>query len=222
MALKTSNRELSKSEKILLGGLCIVGIAFLVNTFIIAPNNKKLKPLKSEISTLENQITNLKTINLDIEKNEQELKVLKDKYNEASETIPRTDRYPQVVKDLEEMAGRVGVKIKTESFSKPTVFSNEEENQNNSEKAQSQNNSTLNQMNGLSSFTVNLTIEGDFNKAMKFIDELENDSRILEVKDFSSTDKSTSITIAYFIAGGDEVEEFDFNNGSYGKGNIFR
>ena len=66
MALKTSNRELSKSEKILLGGLCIVGIAFLANTFIIAPNNKKLKPLKSEISTLENQITNLKTINLDI------------------------------------------------------------------------------------------------------------------------------------------------------------
>ena len=65
-------------------------------------------------------------------------------------------------------------------------------------------------------------IEGDFNKAMKFIDELENDSRILEVKDFSSTDKSTSITTAYFIAGGDEVEEFEFNNGSYGKGNIFR
>ena len=48
MALKTSNRELSKSEKILLGGLCIVGIAFLANTFIIAPNNKKLKPLKNE------------------------------------------------------------------------------------------------------------------------------------------------------------------------------
>ena len=220
MALKTSNRELSKSEKILLGGLCIVGIAFLANTFIIAPNNKKLKPLKSEISTLEKQITNLKTINLDIEKNEQELKVLKDKYNEASETIPRTDRYPQVVKDLEEMAGRAGVKIKTESFGKPAVFSNEEENQSNSE--QSQSNNTLNQMSGLSSFTVNLTIEGDFNKAMKFIDELENDSRILEVKDFSSNDKSTNITIAYFIAGGEEAEEFDFNNGSYGKGNIFR
>ncbi|OPF52090.1 hypothetical protein BH721_13330 [Clostridium baratii] len=220
MALKTSNRELSKNEKILLGGLCVIGIAFLVNTLIIAPNNKKLKPLKNEISTLEKQITNLKTINLDIEKNEQELKVLKDKYNEASETIPRTDRYPQVVKDLEGMAGKAGVKIKTESFSKPAVFSNEEENQNNSEQAQ--NNNTLNQMSGLSSFTVNLTIEGDFNKAMKFIDELENDSRILEVKDFSSNDKSTNITIAYFIAGGDEVEEFDFNNGSYGKGNIFR
>lgn len=220
MALKTSNRELSKNEKILLGGLCVVAIVFLVNTLIITPNNKKLKPLKSEISILEKQIINLKTINLDIEKNEQELKILKDKYNEASEIIPRTDRYPQVVKDLEGISERAGVKIKTESFSKPAVFLNEEENQNNSE--QSQNNNTLNQMSGLSSFTVNLTIEGDFNKAMKFIDELENDSRILEVKDFSSTDKSTNITIAYFITGGEEAEEFDFNNGSYGKGNIFK
>ena len=224
MALKKSSRELSKNEKILLGVVCLAAIAFVVNTFIIAPSNTKLKPLKDEISVMEKQINGLKTINVDIEKNEQELKVLKNKYNEASETIPKTDRYPQVVKDLEDMAKRAGVKIKTESFSKPAVFSNEQETQNanaaDPNAPQQQGESSVTK--GLSNFTVNLSIEGDFLQAMNFINELENDSRILEVQDFSSTDKATNITILYFIAGGEEMEEYEFNSGNYGKGNIFK
>lgn len=224
MALKTSSRELSKNEKILLGVVCVAAIAFVVNTFIIAPSNTKLKPLKEEISVMEKQINGLKTINVDIEENEQQLKVLKNKYNEASETIPKTDRYPQVVKDLEEMSKRSGVKIKTESFSKPAVFSSEQETQNanGSDPNITQQQGASSLTNGLSNFTVNLTIEGDFLQAMNFINELENDSRILEVQDFSSTEKATTITVLYFIAGGEEMEEYEFNNGNYGKGNIFK
>lgn len=224
MALKTSSRELSKNEKILLGVVCLAAIAFVVNTFIIAPSNTKLKPLKYEIRDMEKQIAGIKTIKVDIEKNEQELKVLKGKYDEASETIPKTDRYPQVVKDLEDMAKRAGVKIIGEGFGKPTVFSNvkEAQNANGADPNAPQQQGETSLTKGLSNFTVNLSIEGDFLQAMKFINELENDSRILEVQDFSSTGKATTITILYFIAGGEEMEEYEFNNGSYGKGNIFK
>lgn len=220
MALKTSSRELSRNEKILLGVLCIIAIAFLVNTFIIVPSNTKLKPLKEEISLLQKQRTQLKTINLDIEKNEKELDTLKEEYNKASETISKTDRYPQIIRDIEDMANKSNIKIESQSFTKPALFTDEQGNDvSNKEKDQATNGVSTE---GLASFTVDLNVKGSFVDLMSFIDKLEEDSRILEVQRFNSNDKGANIELVYYIAGGQEQEEYDFNDGNYGKGNIFK
>lgn len=220
MALKTSSRELSKNEKILLGVLCIIAIAFLINTFIIDPSNTKLKPLKEEISLLQKQKTQLKTINLDIEKNEEELDALKEEYNKASETISKTDRYPQIIRDIGDMANKSNIKIESQSFTKPALFTDEQEKDGNSqEKDQSTNVASTE---GLASFNVDLNVKGSFANLMNFIGKLEEDSRILEIEKFNSNDLGANIELVYYIAGGEEQEEYDFNSGNYGKGNIFK
>lgn len=220
MALKTSSRELSKNEKILLGVLCIIAIAFLINAFIIDPSNTKLKPLKEEISLLQKQKTQLKTINLDIEKNEEELDALKEEYNKASETISKTDRYPQIIRDIGEMANKSNIKIESQSFTKPALFTDEQEKDGNSqEKDQSTN---VVSTEGLASFNVDLNVKGSFANLMNFIGKLEEDSRILEIEKFNSNDLGANIELVYYIAGGQEQEEYDFNSGNYGKGNIFK
>lgn len=223
LKLKTSNRELTKSEKIILGVAGVLGILFLVNAFILTPLNKKLKPLEEEINKLEKQAEQLATINLDISKNEKELADLKGQYEEASQTIPKTDRYPEVIGDLENMAAESKVKITNSTFGQVAVVGNENSesgsstNENGENTGEGQQSATS----GLSTFTVNLSLKGGFNDVMYFIDKLENDDRILEIVNFSSQKDTSTMSVIYYIAGSKDKEEYDFNNGSYGKGDLF-
>lgn len=224
LKLKTSSRELTKSEKIILACAGILGTIFLINTFILTPLNKKLKPLEEDIKRLEAQASNLETITLDIAKNEKELTDLKGKYEEASKTIPKTDRYPEIIGDLEDMALQSKVKITNSSFGEVAVVGNTENSSNTSENAETKNQEgteTLGATSGLSTFTVNLTLDGKFNDVMAFVDKLETDNRILEVQNFTSQKDTSTVGVVYYIAGSNEKEDYDFNNGSYGKGNLF-
>lgn len=225
LKLKTSSRELTKSEKIILACAGILGTVFLINTFILTPLNKKLKPLEEDIKRLEAQAEGLQTISLDIAKNEKELTDLKGKYEEASKTIPKTDRYPEIIGDLEDMALQSKVKITNSSFGEVAVVGNTENTSNSTSENQENKNQegaeTLGATSGLSTFTVNLTLDGKFNDVMTFVDKLETDNRILEVQNFTSQKDTSTIGVLYYIAGSNEKEDYDFNNGSYGKGNLF-
>lgn len=204
--LNRTGRNLNKNEKFLIGVLGVIAVGTLIFTFIIEPSDKKLKPLKEEVKAKQEQVKNLDMIQLSIAKKEKELEGLKEKYDEASKTIPKTDRYPQVVKDLEAMAVQAGVKINTRNFGKPAVYSEN----NNGQSAT-----------GLTAFTVGLGINGDYNQILDFIKILESDTRILEIPTLSITTEGASISIIYYTSGGVEEENYDFNTGTYGKGNLF-
>ncbi|WP_194191827.1 hypothetical protein [Clostridium chrysemydis] len=221
LKLKTSSRELTKSEKIILACAGILGTVFLINTFILTPLNKKLKPLEEDIKRLEAQAEGLQTISLDIAKNEKELTDLKGKYEEASKTIPKTDRYPEVIVELEDMAIQSKVKIYNSSFGEVSVVGETKDEEEEKQKNDDEVNTEISPISGLSTFTVNLTLNGKFNDLMAFVDKLENDNRILEVQNFTSSKEYSTLGIVYYIAGSNEKEDYDFNNGSYGKGNLF-
>lgn len=212
MALNMSGRNLNKNEKFLIGVLTIVAVGFIGYTFIIEPSNKKLKPLKEKIIVLEEQVKAIENVELDISKKEKELEGLKVEYDKASETIPKTDRYPQVVRDIEGMASQSGVYIKDGVFGKPMVLG---DNQGVQDVTQS------NPATGLTAFTINLKVKGNYVQVLEFVKTLESDTRILEVTNIYSSADEADIGIVYYVAGGVDVESYDFNTNSYGKGNLF-
>lgn len=204
--LNMSGRSLSKNEKFLIGALGILAVGTLVFTFIIEPSNKRLKPLKQEVIAKQAQVKNLDMLQLNITKKEKELAGLKEKYEEASKTIPKTDRYPQVVKDIEAMATKAGVSITSRSFGKPAVYSDGKEGTTAS---------------GLTAFTLGLGIKGTYNQILEFVKTLESDTRILEIPTISINKDGASISVIYYTSGGVETEKYDFNTGTYGKDNLF-
>lgn len=214
MAIAKSGRALAKNEKILLGIVMVMSISFLYWTLLLEPEMKKMKPLQEEVKVLKSQLKDASTIEKNIKVKGEELAGLKTEYDEATKIISKTDRYPQLIKDIREVASSNNVKIASESLGRPTVYIDETA-------ATTTETPVENVASGLQTMSIALTLEGDFNNVLAFINKLEEDKRILEVQGFTSTDKGTTVNLMYYIAGGEEIEEYDFNSGTYGKDNLF-
>ena len=211
--ISSGGRALSKNEKTLLGILCAAALFFIINSLVIEPNNKKIKPLKEEVSQLKAQVENISNLDSSIKVKEKELKDLKSEFEEATKSIPKTDRYPQVIKDLEGIASSSNVSIASYSLSLPTTFANQQSSDDSSE--------STNTSQGLQTFNVQIQLNGAYTDVLTFINKLESDSRIKEVVNLSSTKDSSNINILYYVAGTIDVEDYDFNNGEFGKENPF-
>ena len=211
--ISSGGRALSKNEKTLLGILCAAALFFIINSLVIEPNNKKIKPLKEEVSQLKAQVENISNLDSSIKVKEKELKDLKSEFEEATKSIPKTDRYPQVIKDLEGIASSSNVSIASYSLSLPTTFANQQSSDDSSE--------STNTSKGLQTFNVQIQLNGAYTDVLTFINKLESDSRIKEVVNLSSTKDSSNINILYYVAGTIDVEDYDFNNGEFGKENPF-
>lgn len=217
MAIAKSGRALGKNEKILLGTLMVLTITFIYWTLLLQPALNKIQPLEEEVKVLKSQIKNTSTIKSNIEEKESQLVELRVQYEEATKVVSKTDRYPELVKEIRELANMNNLKIVTEGLGAPTVFA-QAASEVPAEGGEAQ---AANPAEGLKTMAITLSLEGDFNNALAFINKLEEDKRILEVQSFNSTDKTTTVNLMYYIAGGEEAEEYDFNTGSYGKDNLF-
>lgn len=204
-------RALSKNEKVLLGVLCAVALYFVVDILIISPSNEKLRPLQDEVNSLKEQVQNIEGLDASIKLKKKELEGLRLEFEEASKTIPKTDRSPEVIRDIESMAGESGITVSNYSLSKPITFDS-----NGSGESANQGSAT-----GLQAFTIQMTITGDYVNVLSFINKLESDSRIKEVVSLSSTKDTSNISVTYYVAGSINIEEYNFNEGSFGKSNPF-
>lgn len=211
-------RELSKNEKMLLGIVIVLSVSVIHWIFILEPAIKKLKPLETEIKALKEEAKLADNIDSNIVSKEKALEELKTEYEEATKVISKTDRYPQLIKEIRENATKNSLIITSETLGVPTA---------NVEQAvaePSEEGTTevgANPALGLKTMLISLNLEGDFNNVLDFVNNLEEDKRILEVKGFTSQDKIATVTLMYYIAGGEEEEEYDFNTGAYGKDNLF-
>lgn len=213
--LSKSTRELSSSEKIILGILTFLSVAFVFWILVLSPAINKLAPLEKSVKELDAQVKNIGNVQKDIENYEKQLETLKVQYDEATKVISKTDRYPELVKQIREMAEGSSLKITNETFGVPAIFTQEGAEVDTNAQAEGT------QVQGLQTLNISLSLEGDSMKILEFIGKLESDKRILDVNKFNTSENRTEIELIYFIAGGDEKEEYDFNNSSYGKENIF-
>lgn len=217
MAIAKSGRALGKNEKVLLGTVMVLAITFLYWTLLLQPALNKLKPLEDSVKNLKSQVNSTAAIQSNIIEKEKQLENLKVEYEEATKIVSKTDRYPELVKEIRELANGNSLKITNESLGIPTVYAQTPQ----TTPVDPSKPPVTNPAAGLKTMAIGLTVDGGFNNVLAFINKLEEDKRILEVQSFTSSDKSTTINLMYYIAGGEEAEDYNFNTGSYGKDSLF-
>lgn len=200
MKSKTKGRATTKNEKVVLYVLGILSIFALCYLFIISPGEEKTKNLKQEIKNLESQLVSVQSIDYDIEQRKKTLDELMVKYKEATVTLPKTDRYPEVFRDIEKMVTESGLSPSNGSFGKASVITiGAEEGQDTSN------------LKGMRKVQITYSIKGDINKVLSFIDKLENYDRIAELNSFNHSGENCSIVFSFYDSGEGGVEEYDFN-----------
>ena len=200
MKSKTKGRATTKNEKVVLYVLGILSIFALCYLFIISPGEEKTKNLKQEIKNLESQLVSVQSIDYDIEQRKKTLDELMVKYKEATVTLPKTDRYPEVFRDIEKMVTESGLSASNGSFGKASVIT--------VGTAEGQDTSNLT---GMRKIQITYSIKGDINKVLSFIDKLENYDRIAELNSFNHSGENCSIVFSFYDSGEGGVEEYDFN-----------
>ena len=199
MKCNTKGRATTKNEKIVLYVLGILSIFALCYLFIISPGEEKTKNLKQEIKSLESQLVSVQSIDYDIAQRKKTLDELMVKYKEATITLPETDRYPEVFRDVEKMVTESGLTASSGSFGKASVITiGAEEGQDTSN------------LKGMRKIQITYSIKGDMNKVLSFIDKLENYDRIAELNSFNHSAEKCSIVFSFYDSGEGGVEEYDF------------
>lgn len=206
--------KLSHKEKILLLIVAIMSVFFVYYNYLIIPTMDKLAPLETEVEALRNKTLNYENIENKIIIKEKEYNELKDKYNESARALPKIDKYPELSKDLNDLANKNTVTLQSIAMEKGQVYQQGDTSKDASTP------STSNK-GGLSTQKVTLSLKGDFSNILNLVNDLENGSRICEINSITSTKESSTINLTFYYAPGDMEENYDFNNGSYGKDNMF-
>jgi Tfp pilus assembly protein PilO len=206
--------KLSHKEKILLLIVAIMSVFFVYYNYLIIPTMDKLAPLETEVEALRNKTLNYENIENKIIIKEKEYNELKDKYNESARALPKIDKYPELSKDLNDLANKNTVTLQSIAMEKGQVYQQGDTSKDASTP------STSNK-GGLSTQKVTLSLKGDFSNILNLVNDLENGSRICEINSITSTKESSTINLTFYYAPGDMEENYDFNSGSYGKDNMF-
>lgn len=205
MKLNSKGTATTKNEKVILYALGILSILALCYLFIISPAANKNKPITDEIAVKEKEIKELQNIDFDIENKQGQLDKLKVKYKEATDGLPASDRYPQIFKDVEQMAVDSGLTSVGGTFYKPESVKTV--NKNGAEVTAD----NKNQFDGMKYLQVDYYFENDIDKTLVFIDKLENYDRIADIGQIKQEEEGMVVKVYFYSAGGNEKEEYDFN-----------
>lgn len=229
-------KALSKSEKILIGILLAALIGYFYYQYIISPAMNKIQTANTNITNYKTELTELKILATSNIKLEESLKDLKTKQTEYISIIPESERNPQIIRDIKVISDNSKIAITSITFGKGVEYKLAVD-----PKAPAAQATSVKPM----TVPVNMAISGDYNSIMNFIKSLEDSSRITQVDSVNVTSSAaptastatttnliktgeTNLTVAItasilYVTDGTIVEnQYDFNNGSYGKDNLFR
>ena len=235
-------KNLSKKDKIILSSTIIVVSLVFGLKFLILP---QLEQYTNNLLTLDmkreeqSRISMIPAQNKILEEKQEELK---EQYDLALEEISKTPAVAQIIYDLKALMITSGVEMKSLSFSSSDVSeediassdgvitdengvvteidrgldigsSQEESSQTESEQA-------------VEKQIVNISLSGEYENIIKFIKSIENYSRISDVSDISLSPGegnllNASLTSNFYNLNYNERENYDFNDGTYGKENSF-
>ena len=235
-------KNLSKKDKVILSTTIIILSLILGLRFLILPQleqyTNNLMILESKRSE-QSRVAMIPAQNKVLEEKQQELQV---QYELALEEISKTPAVAQIIYDLKGLISRSSVEMKSLSFSSSDVSeediassdgvitdengvvteidrgldigsSQEESSQTESEQA-------------VEKQIVNISLSGEYENIIKFIKSIENYSRISDVSDISLSPGegnllNASLTANFYNLNYNERENYDFNDGTYGKENSF-
>ena len=233
-------KNLSKKDKIILSStIILVSIVFGLK-FLILP---QLEQYTNNLMTLDSKRTEqsrLASITIENKALEEKQKELQEQYDLALDEISKTPAVAQIIYDLKELMSKSNVELKSLSFSDSDV--SEEEITSNDEVKTDENGVVTEIDRGISGGEmpdqqieseqavkkqiVNISLVGEYENIINFIKAIENYSRIADVSNISlSTGEgnllNASLTANFYNLNYQEGENYDFNNGTYGKENSF-
>ena len=235
-------KNLSKKDKIILSSTIIVVSLVFGLKFLILP---QLEQYTNNLLTLDMKreeqyrISMIPAQNKILEEKQEELK---EQYDLALEEISKTPAVAQIIYDLKALMITSGVEMKSLSFSSSDVSEEDiasndgvitDENGvvteidrgldiGNSQEESSQTESEQ----AVEKQIVNISLSGEYENIIKFIKSIENYSRISDVSDISLSPGegnllNASLTANFYNLNYNERENYDFNDGTYGKENSF-
>ena len=233
-------KNLSKKDKIILSStIILVSIVFGLK-FLILP---QLEQYTNNLMTLDSKRTEqsrLASITIENKALEEKQKELQEQYDLALDEISKTPAVAQIIYDLKELMSKSNVELKSLSFSDSDV--SEEKITSNDEVKTDENGVVTEIDRGISGGEmpdqqieseqavkkqiVNISLVGEYENIINFIKSIENYSRIADVSNISlSTGEgnllNASLTANFYNLNYQEGENYDFNNGTYGKENSF-
>ena len=233
-------KNLSKKDKIILSStIILVSIVFGLK-FLILP---QLEQYTNNLMTLDSkraEQSRLASITIENKALEEKQKELQEQYDLALDEISKTPAVAQIIYDLKELMSKSNVELKSLSFSDSDVS---EEEITSSDEVKTDENGVVTEIDrGISGGEmpdqqieseqavkkqiVNISLVGEYENIINFIKAIENYSRIADVSNISlSTGEgnllNASLTANFYNLNYQEGENYDFNNGTYGKENSF-
>ncbi|QOX63036.1 hypothetical protein FRZ06_06620 [Anoxybacterium hadale] len=238
-------KNLTTREKYLIILLGITFLLFLYTKMFLLPVLEKISLSSQAIAEDRIQVAELTAMKTTNETLRESLETLKKEHEEALFQLPEHPRNPEVAYSLKPLADISGVTLLSVSLGDGVQISSKEQKAQVEEEAPEQKESgndgsaSEEQKNALI-FSMPVTIEGEagsYGDIMKFADQLEKEKRFTKIKSLNidaqeETRRSGSIVGQklkvnisvdyYYTNSSSEKPSYYFNNGSYGKDDLFR
>ena len=233
-------KNLSNKDKIILSSTIIFVSLVLGLKFLILPQLEQYTNNLITLDTKRAEQSRLAMIPIENKALEEKQKELQEQYDLALEEISKTPAVAQIIYDLKGLMTRSNVEVKSLSFSDSDV--SEEEITSNDEVKTDENGVVTEIDRGISGGEmpdqqieseqaikkqiVNISLVGEYENIINFIKSIENYSRIADVSNISLSPGegdllNASLTANFYNLNYQEGENYDFNNGTYGKENSF-
>lgn len=233
-------KNLSNKDKIILSSTIIFVSLVLGLKFLILPQLEQYTNNLITLDTKRAEQSRLAMIPIENKALEEKQKELQEQYDLALEEISKTPAVAQIIYDLKGLMTRSNIEVKSLSFSDSDV--SEDEIKSNDEVATDENGVVTEIDRGISGGEmpdqqieseqaikkqiVNISLVGEYENIIKFIKSIENYSRIADVSNISLSPGegnllNASLTANFYNLNYQEGENYDFNNGTYGKENSF-
>lgn len=231
---------LKKSEIILICILLFMLAGYGYFQYIITPVNSKIHVAQSNIDKYEQELLQAKLLEATSKKLTEEMNTLKTNYDKNVKLMPKSDMSAELIRDVNRLAAENkvtlnsvtlgnGAEYKTTADTTNTASSttNAATNQNTQQTGTQTTNTKV------MAIPVTLNITGDYNSFISYINILESNTRLTNINSVNVTPKggeagdgqltvTLNASVLYVQDGTDNVNVYDFNNGSYSKENPFK
>lgn len=234
-------KPLKKSEKVLLGVLCVLLIALILTKLRISifPYRSEAKSLEHKVENTQKRLRYAKKVENNIGEKISNLDSLKKQLDKAAKKVPTEARTPEIGYDIKKLAKKFDLELNDISFGEENTTSKDDVNEvsnqikdvadkiNETTKDNSET-KVQDESETISKVPVSFNILGDYGEILDFVKALEEQDRLCKVRGIAlSNDKkyNISMTVDFFFSELDydsEKASYEFNEGDYGKENMFK
>ena len=115
-------KELSKREKIIVSIVAVVAVAFFVNRFVLEPQSKKMKQLRAELASLNEQAASIGPKLVDFNRLNSELVQKKREVEDLEQALPQKAETAEVINKVSTQARSNGLQIQQIRPQRETVL----------------------------------------------------------------------------------------------------